>query len=93
MALSELTVPSPESVRTLIDARGELRLRVIAGARVEKAAIVNGALKLWLRTAPENGKANTAILKMLAEMLSVPQTSLEIVHGQSSRDKRIRVTA
>lgn len=86
-----MTTSSPEAIRTLIDAKGELHIRVVPGARVEKVAIENGALKLWLRTAPENGKANAAVLKMLAMMLGVSQSSLDIVHGQTSRDKRVRI--
>lgn len=86
-----MTAPSPEAIRALIDTKGELHVRVVPGARVEKASIENGALKLWLRTPPENGKANAAVLKMLAVMLGVSQSSLEIVHGQTSRDKRVRI--
>ena len=86
-----MIAPSPEAILALIDTKSELRLRVVPGARVERAAIENGALKLWLRTAPENGKANAAVLKILADMLSMPQSSFEIVHGQTSRDKRIKI--
>ncbi len=85
--------PDAADIRTLIDAKGELRLRVVPGARVERAAIENGALKLWLRTPPEGGKANAAVIKTLAKMLGVPQPTLEIVQGQTARDKRVRVTS
>ena len=83
--------PSPAEITALIDARGELRLRVIPGARVEKAGIENGALKLWLRVPPEGGKANAVVITMLAKMLDVPQSAIAIVQGQTSRDKRVRV--
>lgn len=85
------TPPSPAEITALIDAKSELRLRVIPGARVEKAAIENGALKLWLRVPPEGGKANAAVITKLADMLGVPQSAIEIVQGQASRDKRVRV--
>ena len=58
---------------------------------MEKAAIENGALKIWLRTAPEDGRANKAVLAILAKPLGISVNQLEITHGQTARDKRVRV--
>ena len=79
------------AVRALIDERGELALRVVPGAKVEKAAIENGQLKLWTRTAPEDGKANKAILKQLAALLQIAARDIELVSGATSRDKRVSI--
>ena len=57
---------TPEAITALISDRNELSLRVVPGAKVEKAAIENGALKIWLRTAPEDGKATKAVMIMVA---------------------------
>jgi len=62
-----------------------------AGGKGRKAAIENGALKIWLRTAPEDGKANKAVLGILAKLLGISVSQLEITHGQTARDKRVRV--
>ena len=83
--------PTPEAITALMSDRNELSLRVVPGAKVEKAAIENGTLKIWLRTAPENGKANKAVLVILAKLLQISVSQLEIVHGQTARDKRVRV--
>jgi uncharacterized protein len=80
-----------EAIIALLSSRSELSLRVVPGARVEKAAIENGALKIWLRTPPEDGKANKAVLAILAKLLEIAVVQLEITHGHSSRDKRVRV--
>ena len=39
----------------------------------------------------EQGKANAAILELLAEELKMPKTSLEIVRGATTRLKQIHV--
>ena len=80
-----------EAITALISDRNELSLRVVPGAKVEKAAIENDALKIWLRTAPEDGKANKTVLAILAKLLGISVSQLEITHGQTARDKRVRV--
>lgn len=83
--------PTRDAITALISDRNELSLRVVPGAKVEKAAIENGTLKIWLRTAPEDGKANKAVMAILAKLLEMPVSQLEITHGHTSRDKRVRV--
>ena len=41
--------------------------------------------------APEGGKANDAMVALLAKRLGVPKGSIRIVRGRKSRDKRIRI--
>ena len=36
---------------------------------------------------PEDGRANEAVLRLLAETLEVPRSRVTLVSGQSSRDK------
>lgn len=65
-----------------------LRLRVKPGAR--KTAIVGihgGALKLAVAAAPEKGKANRAVVKLLAATLGLPTSAVTITSGESSQDK------
>jgi hypothetical protein len=65
-----------------------LRLRVKPGAR--KTAIVgvhSGALKVAVAAAPERGKANRAVVALLAEALGLPFSGVTIASGETSRDK------
>ena len=65
-----------------------LRLRVKPGAR--KTAIVGahgGALKVAVATAPERGRANRAVVALLAEALGLPVSAVTIVSGETSQDK------
>jgi uncharacterized protein (TIGR00251 family) len=40
---------------------------------------------------PIEGRANKALCKLLAKAGGVPRTSVEIVHGEGSRDKLVRL--
>jgi uncharacterized protein YggU (UPF0235/DUF167 family) len=41
---------------------------------------------------PEGGKANEAVLRLLADRLGLPKASLTLVSGRSSRDKIVQVS-
>ena len=41
--------------------------------------------------APEGGKANDAVVALLAKRLRVPKRSIRILRGHRSRNKRIRI--
>lgn len=90
-AMAETNALSAAEIRALVDAKGELALRVVPGAKVERAAIENGALKLWTRTAPEDGKATKAVLAQLAGLLGMAARDIELVSGATSREKRVRI--
>jgi len=93
-----MTGRSDSALRTdaldLIEVEGgvRLRLRVKAGAR--RNALLGthaGALKLSVTAAPEKGKANKAVLALLAGRLDLPASSLELISGASAPDKTVFV--
>jgi uncharacterized protein (TIGR00251 family) len=51
----------------------------------------DGTLKIRLTAPPVEGKANQALVEFLAEVLEVPRSRLEIVAGESGRDKLVSV--
>ena len=72
--------------------RTRLRLRVSPGAA--RTAVVGrhgGAWKVRVAAAPERGKANDALLALLAETLAVPRSSVTLVSGGGSRDKIVEL--
>lgn len=50
------------------------------------------SLKVYVTTVPEKGRANKAILELLAKHLGVPKTSLSIIRGAQSNIKTIQYT-
>lgn len=50
-----------------------------------------GRLKLAVTAAPEKGKANKAVIGLLANILHVNESSIHIISGESSRDKKLLI--
>ncbi|MCW8916416.1 MAG: DUF167 family protein [Magnetovibrio sp.] len=48
-------------------------------------------LKATATTAPENGKANKALIKLLAKEWKLAKSSVDVVQGQTSRNKVLMV--
>jgi len=57
----------------------------------EAAADGSRRLKARVRAVPEDGKANTALVALLAETLRVPKSAVRIVSGATARLKRIEI--
>lgn len=69
-----------------------LRVRAVPGSRKPGVAGLHaGALKLRVSAPPEDGKANKAIIALLADALGVRESSLELVSGRTHREKLFRV--
>ena len=47
--------------------------------------------KAWVTAIPEDGKANAALIKLLAKELGVPKTALNLISGATSRDKIFQI--
>ena len=70
-----------------------IRLRVQPRApRTEITGEHAGAIKLKVAAPPVDGRANEECRRFLAKLLKVSATSVEIISGDSSRDKVIRVS-
>jgi uncharacterized protein (TIGR00251 family) len=67
-------------------------VRVLPRASREgTAGVRNGALVVRLTAPPVEGKANAALTRFLGRLLRVPPSSVEIVGGESGRDKLVHV--
>jgi uncharacterized protein (TIGR00251 family) len=65
-----------------------LRLRVVPGAARSRVVGRHGdAWKVRVNAPPEAGRANDAVLSLLADALQVTRRDLELTAGRSSRDK------
>ncbi len=69
-----------------------LRLRVAPGAT--RAGVVGrhgDAWKVRVAAPPEGGRANEAVVRLLAETLSVPREAVTLVSGHGGRDKIVEL--
>jgi uncharacterized protein len=67
-----------------------LRLRVSPGAARSAVVGRHGAgWKVRVAALPEDGKANAALVRLLADTLAVPAENVHIVSGHGSRDKTV----
>jgi uncharacterized protein (TIGR00251 family) len=71
-----------------VAATTRLKLRVSPGARRPGIGGRHGdAWKVRVSEPPEDGRANEAVLRLLAKTLDVPRRRLAVVSGHTSRDK------
>lgn len=91
MARPKADFPPPEAIRALADTEGRLTLRVTPGARSESIEIGDGVVLVKVRTKPQDGKANEAVLELLAEALGVATSRLQLLRGATGREKLVRL--
>lgn len=51
------------------------------------------ALRAAVTAAPENGKANAALIALLAKTLRLPKSSITVIRGQTDRTKILHIAA
>lgn len=66
-----------------------LRVRAQPGARREgPQGEQNGALKIAVTAPPEDGRANDALVEVLRGLFGLRRSQVELIGGQTSREKR-----
>jgi uncharacterized protein (TIGR00251 family) len=56
--------------------------------RNEIRGVQDGALKVCVTASPEKGKANKAMIELLARSLGLKKSQIELVSGQTAHQKR-----
>ena len=70
-----------------------IAVRVVPRAsRSEITGAMDGALKVRIASPPVEGAANAELIKLFAKALGVSKSTVEIVSGQSSKSKHIRIS-
>jgi uncharacterized protein (TIGR00251 family) len=77
-------VEHPRGVILSVRAHAASRKNAILGER-------DGMLRVAVTAAPEKGKANKAIVDVLSKALDVPKSSIELVAGEISPQKRFLI--
>lgn len=73
---------------------GSISFTVCVVPRASKSEIIgehDGALKVRLASPPVDGAANTELIRVLSKHFGVGKSDVEIVGGQASKTKRMRI--
>ena len=69
-----------------------VQLRVSPGAKSAQVVGRHGeAWKVRVAAPPEGGRANEAVVRLLAETLSLPRDAVTLVSGHGARDKIVQL--
>ncbi len=70
-----------------------IAVRVTPRASRNKIAEIlpDGTIKIHIAAPPVDGEANEKLIDFLSDVLNIPKSKLEIVAGESGRDKLISV--
>lgn len=68
-----------------------VEIRLTPGAGCNELTLTDTGLRARVTAAPEKGKANAALIKMLGKAWRLPKTSLTVVSGAQSRDKTVAI--
>ena len=71
-----------------------LQVHVIPKSRAERieASRADKTVRVRVTEAPEEGRANRAVLALLSERLGVPRSALAVVGGAAARRKWIEIS-
>ena len=69
-------------------------VKVVPGASRDRiAGVLDGALKIQVSAPPEKGKANQAVVALLAKALGVRKNQVAVVRGRTTPRKTVRAEA
>jgi uncharacterized protein len=74
---------------------GGIIFTIRAVPRASKTEIIGhlgGAVKVRVASPPVDGAANAELIKLFAKTLGIAKSDVEIVSGQTSKTKQIRIT-
>lgn len=70
-----------------------LRVRVQTGAsRDAIPGVENGMLKIRTTAAPVGGAANRKVIRLVADFLHVPPSSVTLIRGHKQRNKQLLIS-
>ena len=84
-------LPDADALRALIDEQGRLAVRATPGARSETITITGTGVGVKVRAKPQDGAANTAVIRLVARAFDLAPSRVELLRGATSREKLLRI--
>ncbi|MBW2117587.1 MAG: YggU family protein [Deltaproteobacteria bacterium] len=83
---------SPKVRRSASQIKTDIKVRVVPrSSRNQIIGVDDGIFKIKLTAPPVDGKANNALREFLAKRLGLAKGSVEIISGERSRQKSVRI--
>ena len=79
----------------VIPCSGAVRLKLHLHPGAKRNSISGNfgdAVKVDLQTPPVEGKANAALIKILAQWLDIPRSRINLISGQTNRNKIVEIS-
>jgi uncharacterized protein (TIGR00251 family) len=71
----------------------EFAIKVVPGASRDRiAGLLGDALKVAVSAPPEKGKANKAVIALLARTFGIARANVRIISGETQPHKTVRLT-
>ncbi|WKZ28722.1 MAG: DUF167 domain-containing protein [Patescibacteria group bacterium] len=68
-----------------------LSVKVIPKSGRSELKFEGNLLKVWIKSAPEDGKANDELIRTLAKIFDLPRARIKIVKGKSTKNKLVDI--
>jgi hypothetical protein len=69
----------------------KLKIKVFPKSSREQLIEKKGVIKAYVKAAPDKGKANKALIALIAEKYGIKKSDVTIISGQTSRNKIVEV--
>ena len=73
------------------DLQKTFNVRVTPRAKQNKVVDADGVLRVYTTVAPENGRANSAVIELLSDYFDIPKSRINIIKGLTARDKVVTI--
>jgi len=70
----------------------KLKIKVFPRSSREQLIEKEGVIKAYVKAAPDKGKANKALIVLIAKKYGVKKSNVTIISGQTSRNKIVEVS-
>jgi uncharacterized protein (TIGR00251 family) len=68
-----------------------IEVKVTPKASSNRLVEADGTIQVYVTTAPEDGKANKAVIRLLAKHYGVARSRISIIRGETSRNKTVEI--
>ncbi len=70
----------------------KIQVKVIPKSSREELVASGDIIKAYVKEAPDKGKANKALIELIAKEYGIRKSNVRIIRGETSRDKVVEIT-